>query len=83
VPCSISSSAWSGSSASRFLAASCYILNDNPEYVRDGLVTPEGIAKLKEALPFSDFSRFEQDPNIHSLFTVSTITNYVRSKLPS
>src|SRR5439155_23472466 len=48
-------------------------LANNPEIVKDGVVTPKGIAMLKEKMPHSDFATFEQDPkldNMSKLFTV-------------
>ena len=59
------------------------IAND-PNIVKDGVVTPGGIAMLKEKMPHSDFSNFEKDPkldNMAKLFTVDAIVNYVQTKL--
>lgn len=59
------------------------VAND-PNIVKDGVVTPQGISMLKEKMPHSDFSSFEADPkldNMSKLFTVNAIVNYVQSKL--
>src|SRR3954454_4822705 len=59
------------------------VAND-PNIVKDGVVTPQGIAMLKEKMPHSDFSTFEADPkldNMSKLFTVNAIVNYVQTKL--
>ena len=59
------------------------VAND-PNIVKDGVVTPQGIAMLKEKMPHSDFSQFEKDPkldNMSKLFTVDAIVNYVEQKL--
>ena len=59
------------------------VAND-PNIVKDGVVTPQGIAMLKEKMPHSDFSTFEADPkldNMAKLFTVDAIVNYVQTKL--
>jgi acyl carrier protein len=59
------------------------VAND-PNIVKDGVVTPQGIAMLKEKMPHSDFSTFEADPkldNMSKLFTVNAIVNYVQQKL--
>jgi len=59
------------------------VAND-PNIVKDGVVTPQGIAMLKEKMPHSDFSSFEADPkldNMSKLFTVNAIVNYVQGKL--
>ena len=59
-------------------------LANDPNIVKDGVVTPAGIAMLKEKMPHSDFSAFEADPkldNMSKLFTVNAIVNYVQTKL--
>jgi acyl carrier protein len=59
------------------------VAND-PNIVKDGVVTPQGIAMLKEKMPHSDFSTFEADPkldNMSKLFTVNAIVTYVQQKL--
>ena len=56
----------------------------DPNLVSEGVVTPQGIAMLKEKMPHSDFSAFEADPkldNMSKLFTVNAIVNYVQQKL--
>jgi len=61
------------------------VAND-PNVVKDGVVTATGIAMLKSKMPHSDFSDFERDPkldNMSKLFTVNAIVNYVQSKLES
>jgi acyl carrier protein len=59
-------------------------LANDPNVVKDGVVTPAGIAMLKSKMPHSDFSEFERDPkldNMSKLFTVNAIVNYVQQKL--
>jgi acyl carrier protein len=56
----------------------------NAEYVQDGKVTDEGLAKLKERMPFADLSRFEENPLVQdfgNLLTVKDLCNYVSTKL--
>lgn len=56
----------------------------NAEFVKDGRVTPAGIAGLKSKLPHVDFSEWEKDPvlkKVASVFTVETLVNYVDRKL--
>ena len=56
----------------------------DPNYVQNGVVTPAGIAMLKEKMPHSDFTEFEQDPQVEKmskLFTVEAIVKYVEGKL--
>lgn len=59
------------------------ILN-NPDLVKDGKLTPKGLAELKQRMPHSDFTDFEKDPDISKLaetFKVQTIVNYVKGKV--
>ena len=56
----------------------------NPEYVENGKLTPIGLESLKAAMPFADFTKMEQDPDISKmpdLFTVDTLVRYVDSKI--
>jgi acyl carrier protein len=56
----------------------------DPRYVQNGRITPEGLAALKARLPHVDFSEFEKDPQISkvlSVFTVNTLVNFVAKKL--
>ena len=59
-------------------------LMNNPELVNNGKLTPAGLTELKTKIPHTDFSEFENDPDINKLpdlFTVSSIVNYVEAKL--
>jgi acyl carrier protein len=59
-------------------------VQQDQRYVRDGKVTPEGIAALKERLPHGDFSRLEKDPQVSKVgevFTVEAVVRYVERKL--
>ena len=59
-------------------------LTQDPNIVKDGVVTPAGLTMLKEKMPHSDFTEFEKDPkldNMSKLFTVDAIVNYVQQKL--
>jgi len=59
-------------------------LMGNAEFVKDGKLTDAGMAMLKEKMPHTDLSSFEQDPDINKigdLFTVASIVNYVQSKV--
>lgn len=58
----------------------------DPNFVKDGVVTPQALAMLKEKMPHSDFSEFEKDPkldNMSRLFTVKAIVNYIEGKMNS
>jgi acyl carrier protein len=53
-------------------------------YVKDGRVTEQGLAYLKEKLPFADLSEFEKDPQVTKvpeLFTVKLLVNFVKTKV--
>lgn len=59
-------------------------LMNNSEYVQDGKLTNKGLSELKSRMPHTDFSEFEEDPDINKLpdiFTVNAIVNYVDSKV--
>ena len=59
-------------------------VQQDPKYVKDGKVTPEGIAALKARLPHADFSRLEADPQISKvggIFTVESIVRFCEKKL--
>jgi acyl carrier protein len=61
-------------------------LANDPNMVKDGIVTPAGLAQLKAKMPHWDFSDFEKDPkldNMSKLFTVDAIVNFVQQKLPA
>jgi acyl carrier protein len=56
----------------------------NAEFVKDGKVTPAGIAELKSRMPFVDFTKFEANPNVRefsNLMTVGDLCRYVESKV--
>ena len=55
----------------------------NAEYIADGKVTADGIAKLKERMPFADLSKFETNPVVQdfgNLLTVKDLCKYVETK---
>ena len=56
----------------------------NSEYVRDGKVTPEGVAQLRQRMPFADLTAFEANPNVKdfaNMLTVQDMARYVESKV--
>jgi len=59
-------------------------LMTNPQFVSNGRLTETGLAELRRAMPHTDFSSFESNPDINKLgdlFTVNSIVNYVEAKL--
>ncbi len=56
----------------------------NAEFVQDGKVTDDGVAALKERLPWADLSKFETNPRVQdfgNLLTVNDLCRYIQSKL--
>ena len=61
-------------------------LMNNQELVSNGKLTPKGLAELKEKMPHTDLSVFQNDPDINKLadlFTVNSIVRYIEGKLNS
>ena len=59
-------------------------LMNNSEYVHNGKLTEKGLAELRDKMPHTDLTDFENDPDINKLgdlFTVNAIVNYVEGKL--
>jgi acyl carrier protein len=59
---------------------------DGDGLAADGVVTDEGLAKLRERLPFADIDTFAADPqvdNIQDLFTVDMLVKFVAAKTAS
>ncbi len=59
-------------------------LMNNPELVNNGKLTQKGLAELKEKMPHTDLSVFQNDPDINKLadlFTVLSIVKYIEGKL--
>jgi acyl carrier protein len=59
-------------------------LMNNPEFVSNGKLTETGLNELREKLPHTDLTSFQNDPDINKLgdlFTVNAIVNYVENKL--
>ena len=53
------------------------------EYLQDGKVTPEGVAKLKARMPFANLDKFEQNPVVQdfaNLLTVQDLCRFVEHK---
>ena len=59
------------------------LLND-PELVSDGKLTEKGLSELRERVPHTDLTGFEDDPDINKLadlFTVNAIVNYIDARV--
>lgn len=61
------------------------VFRENPEYIKDGIITDEGVKRLRESLPYADdFENVEEKRTVDSvkqLFTVGLIYNYIDWKL--
>ncbi len=56
----------------------------NAQYVQSGKVTSDGIAKLKERMPFADLTKWSANPVVQdfgNLLTVQDMVRYVSSKV--
>ena len=54
------------------------------QYVEEGVLNEAGLAELKKRMPFVDFSKFEQDPQVQNfggLLTVQDLCNYLESRV--
>ncbi len=59
-------------------------LMNNPEFINNGKFTEKGMTELREKIPHTDISTFENNPDINKLgdlFTVGAIVKYVETKL--
>jgi acyl carrier protein len=56
----------------------------NAQYVQNGKVTPEGLAQLRQRMPFADLTAFAANPAVQdfgNLLTVEDMCRYVESKV--
>lgn len=54
--------------------------------VKDGVVTPDGVAAIRKRMPHADVDKFAKDPKVEhltELFTVQMIVNFLSKKLGS
>src|SRR5207249_6173248 len=60
------------------------VFQGDPDFVRDGRVTDQGMAELRSRMPYADLSAFENDRRlmaVSDLFTVNLIESYIGWKL--
>lgn len=50
----------------------------NAQYVKDGKVTPEGVAQLRQRMPFADLTKFAANPNVKDFGAMLTVQDMVR-----
>jgi acyl carrier protein len=56
----------------------------NAQFVQNGRLTPEGLAQLKQRMPFADLTNFSANPAVQdfgNLLTVRDMCRYVESKV--
>lgn len=59
-------------------------VQQDPEFVQDGRVTPKGLELLRQRMPHADFSALEKDPQLSKvaeIFTVDALVRFVERKL--
>jgi acyl carrier protein len=60
------------------------VFQGDPDFVRDGRVTEQGMGELRSRMPYADLSAFDQDRRmtaVPDLFTVGLVVQYVAWKL--
>ena len=60
------------------------VFQSDPDFVRDGRVTEQGMSELRSRMPYADLSAFDQDrclTTVSDLFTVGLVVRYVEWKL--
>jgi acyl carrier protein len=60
------------------------VFEGDPNFVRDGRVTEQGMRELRSRMPYADLSAFDQDrrlTEVPELFTVGLVARYVEWKL--
>jgi acyl carrier protein len=60
------------------------VFQGDPDLVREGQVTDQGMGELRSRMPYADLGAFDQDRRLSAvtdLFTVDLITRYIMWKL--
>jgi acyl carrier protein len=60
------------------------VFQGDPDFVREGRVTDQGMGELRSRMPYADLTAFDQDRRltaVSDLFTVSLVARYVTWKL--
>ena len=60
------------------------VFQGDPDFVRGGRVTDQGMGELRARMPYADLGAFHQDRRVSAvsdLFTVGLVTRYVEWKL--
>jgi acyl carrier protein len=60
------------------------VFQGDPEFVREGRVTDQGMAELRSRMPYADLDGFDHDrrlSGVPDLFTVDLVTRYIAWKV--
>src|SRR5438128_10942743 len=60
------------------------VFQGDPDFVREGRVTDQGMGELRSRMPYADLTAFDQDRRhtaVSDLFTVGLVVRYVEWKL--
>ena len=60
------------------------VFQGDPDFVRDGRVTEQGMGELRSRMPYADLKAFDQDRRLSAvsdLFTVGLVAQYIGWKL--
>ena len=60
------------------------VFQGDPEFVREGRVTDQGVTELRSRMPYADLDSFDQDrrlSGVPDLFTVDLVTRYIAWKV--
>jgi len=58
-------------------------ITTNPQFVKDGRLTDEGLQELQKRLPYADLTEFCKNPvvsNLADIFTVEMIVKYIEQR---
>ena len=60
------------------------IASADSSFVQDGVVTDEGLANIRNSMPYADVDKLAEDPkveNVQDLFTVNMMVRFLEAKL--
>jgi acyl carrier protein len=60
------------------------VFQGDPDFVRDGWVTEQGMGELRSRMPYADLRTFDRDRRlgaVSDLFTVNLVVSYISWKL--
>ena len=60
------------------------IASADSSFVQDGVITDEGLANIRNSMPYADVDKLAEDPkveNVQDLFTVNMMVRFLEAKL--